>query len=65
MERGILSSWYVRSKPACCSFHAIHRMGDARATSRDFTDSLQWIMGLGSVKVMTIMRLRRYGEANE
>jgi hypothetical protein len=40
-------------------------MGDARATSRDFTDSLQWIMGLGSVKVMTIMRLRRYGEANE
>ena len=36
----------------------------ANVTSRDLTDSLQWIMGLGSVKVRTIMRLRRFGEAN-
>ena len=30
----------------------------ANVTSRDLTDSLQWIMGLGSVKVRTIMRLK-------
>jgi hypothetical protein len=43
----------------------IHRMGDANVTPRDLTDALQWIMGLGSVKVRrTIMCCRKYGGSN-
>lgn len=62
MGPGILSSWYVKCNPACCSSHAMHRMGDANVTSRDLTDYLQFVMGLGSVKVRILICL---GEWNE